>query len=105
MRALYNPNRLLLSLAAASPSSPLPLELLPNLCRFFLFSHLPVNLLGEELRDQPFVVRPQLNRVDGVVALGVEVVRVESFYGREGLEVFFVGEVGVGAFAVPSVGG
>lgn len=65
--------------------------------------HLPVNLLGEVLRDQSLVVRPQLDRVDGVVILGVEVVRVESFHGCEGFEVLLVREVGVGAFAVPSV--
>lgn len=65
--------------------------------------HLPVNLLGEVLRDQPLIVRPQLDRVDGVIVLRVEVVRVESLHGCEGFEVFLVREVGVGAFAVPSV--
>lgn len=68
-----------------------------------LHRYLPVNLLREVLRDQPLVVRPQLDRVDGVIVLRVEVVRVESFHGCEGLEVFLVREVGVGAFAVPSV--
>ena len=63
----------------------------------------PFDDVGEELRDEALVVRLDLLDVDGLVALAVEVVRVESSHSRQRLLVLGVGQVLVSVLAVPAV--
>ena len=63
---------------------------------------LPLNDLREELLNEALVVRLELLRVHRVVALAVQVIRVERLYGRERLLVLGVAEVLVSALAVPA---
>jgi hypothetical protein len=63
----------------------------------------PIKNRWEELGDQGFVVRPQLDRVAGLVTFAVEIVWVERAHGCQNVPVLFVCKVRVGAFSVPRV--
>jgi hypothetical protein len=64
---------------------------------------LPVEFGREEFSDELFIIGFELRGVAGVVALAVQVVRVESANRFEGFEVLLVREVGIGTLAVPAV--
>ena len=63
----------------------------------------PFDDVGEELRDEALIVRFDLLNVDGLVALAVEVVRVECTNCGERLRIALVREVSVRALTVPGV--
>jgi hypothetical protein len=62
---------------------------------------LPVEDGGEELRDQPLVIRLELLGIDGFVGFGVQVVRVEGPDGNQRLLICLVAQMAVRALSVP----
>lgn len=63
---------------------------------------LPLDNCREELLNEALIVRLELLRVHRVVALAVQIVRVERLYGRKRLLVLGIAEVLVSALAVPA---
>ena len=66
---------------------------------------LPLDDLREVFGNQALVVGLDLLDVNRLIALAVEVIRVEGTYGLEGTGVVGVREMSVCAFAVPRVEG
>lgn len=63
---------------------------------------LPLDDLGEELLNEALVIRLELRRVHRIIALAIQVVRVERLHGGKCLLVLGVAEVLVSALAVPA---
>lgn len=64
---------------------------------------LPFNDLREVLRDETLVIWPELLRVNRIVTLAVEVVRVECPDCLESTLVVCVGQVLIGVLTMPAV--
>ena len=65
----------------------------------------PLDDFREVLRDEAIVVRLELDWVDGIVALAVEIVRVECLHCRQRALVRGVSQVRVRALSVPTAPG
>ncbi len=63
---------------------------------------LPIKYWGEELGDETLIIWAERLCVDRLVAFAVQVVRVERAYCGQRTFVFFICEVGICAFTVPS---
>jgi hypothetical protein len=64
---------------------------------------LPIELGGEEFFNKTLIVRSEFLYIDGLVALAVEVVWVESLDCGEDLLILLVGKMAVGTFTMPWV--
>ena len=62
----------------------------------------PLDDFREVLRDEAIVVRLELDWVDGIVALAVQIVRVERLHCRQRALVRGVSQVCVRALSVPT---
>lgn len=65
-------------------------------------ARLPVELRREEFCNQVLVIWSKFFNVAGLVAFGVEIIRVEGANGFEGCMILFIHEVCVGSLTVPS---